>query len=264
MRYKTSVLVTILIAFFVVISAPQVSAVSKFDTVSERINTDLSQIDGFLKESNNPNLSTTEFLADIDKLDSRLQRSLEMYHDLTDFSDPALANIEPEIKELTHNIEGVHLAVVDLRQGIVAHDRVTYERGVKQLDNSLNSIDATMAKIQEKAHEDRNRDAQTELLYIVGTIVSTATAIALYVRSRRAQTTEKMKHKAAAYLALFRQALAPTIGFIITLASFEYAKYTNGTSYTIFTGLMLVGIVYFAISSYKYWFKVRPAIEKMA
>jgi predicted small secreted protein len=264
MQYLKGFVITLLIAIFVVINAPHASAATKFDAVSERINGDLAEIDTFLQNTNNPDMTELQFVSDMEKLDSRLQRSLEMYHDLTDFSDPSLKSIEPEIKELTRNIEGVHMAIVDLRKGIETRDQVVYKKGVTQLDQSLNNIDNTIIKIQEKAHSEENKDKQTELLYIAGTIASIAAAMALYARSKRPQTSEVMKQKAAAYNQLFKQSLAPMGGFIITLASFEYAKYTHATSYTIFTGLLAVGIIYFVIASYKYFFVLRPQLQKLA
>lgn len=264
MHNLKGLVITLLIAISVVFSAPHVSATTKFDVVSERINGDLTAIDSFLEKTNDPNMTDVQFISEMDTLDSRLQRSMEMYHDLTDFSDPSLKPIEPEVKELTRNIEGIHMAIVDLRKGIETNDQEVYKKGVTTLDQSLANIDKTIVQIQSKAKNEENKDKQTELLYIVGTIVSIAGAMALYARSKRPQTTEAMKQKAAAYNQLFKHSLAPMGGFIITLASFEYAKYTHATSYTIFTGLLVVGVIYFAIAAFKYWFVERPQLQKLA
>lgn len=238
-----------------------VNASEKMDVVTERINGDFDSINSFFIATNNETITETQLIEEITKLETRLDSSIELYDNFNSFNAPEDKVYEKEVKDLTSELKNIRTALGLLREGIQTQDNVKTNTAITNIDTAALAIDKVMDRVIAKDNEGLASNNKTELMYIAASAVAIAVAAGLFIRSKKKAANNFDQVKNEAYFNLFKQALVPLAGALITLGSFEYAKYTASTSYTILTGLLGIGTLYFIVSVFQYIFVTRPKIN---
>lgn len=265
MKHYMSLLTALVITL--AISATPVNPVNaseKMDVVTERINGDFDSINTFFTATNNENITESQLIEEITKLETRLDSSIELYDNFNSFNAPEDKVYEKEVKDLTAELKNIRSALTLLREGIQTQDNVKTNTAITNIDTAALAIDKVMDRVIAKDKQGMASNNKTELMYIAASAVAIAVAAGLFIRSKKKAANNFDQVKNEAYFNLFKQALAPLAGALITLGSFEYAKYTASTSYTILTGLLGIGTLYFIVSLFQYIFVTRPKINDYA
>jgi hypothetical protein len=230
MALLTALLITLAISTSPL--TPSVTASEKMNTVTERIGGDFDSINSFFTATDKADVTQTQLLAEITKLETRLSSSIELYDSFNTFTAPEDKVYEPEVKDLTNELKNIRSALVLLREGLVNQDNTKIKTAITNIDTATLAIDAVMERVTEKDNQAMDSNSKTEIIYIAGTALALAISAGLFIRSKKKSANNFDQVKNEAYFDLFKHSLVPLLGALVTLGSYEYTKFTGGTSYT--------------------------------
>lgn len=236
-------------------------AATTLDLVTERIEGDYEEIDMFMLDTSDPNISTEQFIIELEELEQRLLESEELYAGYT-ITDPSEKDVEPEIRQITNGLIETRKGVQALKTGVQNNDQIQIDAAYAQLESASDMIATGSLALESKIDTIVTEEQNTEWMYIVGTIVALGLTAATFVARQRINKEKEPLHFEALHR-LFIQSLVPLAGVAITLGTYEYAKYSGGSTYTIPWGLMGIGLLYFIVEAIKYLFVVRPKLKEM-
>lgn len=245
----------------VILLVAPVSATTTLDLVGQRIEGDYAAIDQFMVDTADPSLPKEQLIAEIEELETRLLESEELYQSYT-ITDSAEKQVEAEVRQITNALIETRKGVQTLKQGIQNDDPEQIEQALAQLEAASNTITTASGQLGTKIDGFVQEDQRTELLYIAAAVAAVAVTAGTFIARQRVNKQEEPLRFEALHR-LFLQSLVPLAGVAITLGTFEYAKYTGASSYTITWGLMAGGLIYFIVEAFKYLTVIRPRLQEM-
>lgn len=241
-----------------------VIASTAYELVTERILSDFATIREMDTVTYNPQSSDEEMIQAIEKAETHLNESIQMYNDIGTFSDPVEKQVEPEVQQIIGGIKKLSKALPLLEEGIETHNMAQFQQADKEMSLAYSEIEQGSKNLDSKLAQLKKEDTNTEYLYMFLTAVFTILSIVLYLKTRTEANTELETQKLSAFKDLFHKSLWPLAGSIITLCSYEYAKYSQAGEYFVLWGLIIFGGVIFAIELFKYIKVVRPLLIEKA
>ncbi len=245
----------------VILLAAPASATTTLDLVGQRIEGDYAAIDQFMVDTANPDMPKEQLIAEIEELETRLLESEELYQSYT-ITDKTEKQVETEVRQITNALIETRKGVQSLKQGIQNDDPVQIEQALAQLEAASNTITTASGQLETKIDGFVQEDQRTELMYIVAAVAAVALTAGTFIARQRVQKQQEPLRFEALHR-LFLQSLVPLAGAAITLGSFEYAKYSGSSTYTITWGLMAGGLIYFIVEAFKYLTVIRPRLQEM-
>lgn len=252
---------SVALAFSAFLFIGPVFGATSLDLVTERITGDYAAIDEFMTDTEDPGITKEQYIKEIEELELRLIESEELYKEYS-ITNENEKKIEPEIRQITNALIKTRQGVQTMKAGLMTEDNGKINQAVDLLNASDSEISTASVQLQVKMSELENQGKQTESWYIVASVIAVAISTGLYF-AKSGIDQEKYAYHYEALNRLFLQSLVPLAGIAITLGTLEYAKITQSSSYTVMTGLMAVGALYFIGEVLRYLFVVRPRISGM-